>query len=312
MSQLTRPTVATFVLVAVNLLLLKNAESEDATTIASVWEVVTPFREHITPDGRLKLLKGGTSESGLEWRIDEGVLMLGPSGSAKFYNGGLFARGKWPGGQQLNARLLMNDAALESEQAAVAALPETAGQTWAGERPSGPIANSIEDLWEFVATVPRTKKFIRRTVAFTADKQVLDGNRRIGTYAIQRRAVSIEFVDDQFGKVVVAEKTPNVLSGRSKARNGQAWNLQFARVQKQAMYRTDDKTAKYLLFNNNRVNSPQYTSDFDSTWHWYFYPDGTVRRLWLRNDAAVLTPDGKQWAMSGQKAELIEGTPLKP
>lgn len=307
--------MATFVLAALHLLPLKNAESQDASTaatIASVWEVVTPFREHITPGGRLKLLKDGTTESGLQWRIDDGVLMLGSSGSAKFYNGGIFARGKWPGGQHLNARLLMSDVLLASEQAVVASLPEAAGETWVGSRPSGPIATSIEDLWELVAAIPKTKKFMRLTVAFTADKQVLDGNRKIGTYAIQRRAVSIDFVDKQFGRVVVTEKSPNVLSGRSRARNGKAWNLQFTRVQKQAMYRTDDKTTKYLLFTNNRVNSPRYTSDFDSTWHWYFYADGNIHRLWLRNDAAVLTPDGRQWSMSGQKAELIEGTPPKP
>jgi hypothetical protein len=315
MRQRSNLTLAAVAIALAAVTSVEKAKSQDAsasTATVTVWEIVTPFREYVEPDGRLKLLADGTTQSGLQWSLDQGVLKLGPSGSAKFYNDGLYARGKWPGGQHLNGRLLMSNASLATEPATNTTVSETAGQTWVGNRPDGPIANSIVDLWEFIATVPRTNKLIRLTVDLTEDKQVLDGDCRIGTYMVQRRAVSINFIDAQFGKIVLVEKSPNVLSGRSRASKGQAWNLQLTRVQKQSLYRNDDKTTKYMLFTNNRVNSPRYTPDFDSTWHWYFYADGSIRRLWLRNDAAVLSPDGRQWTMSGQKADLVEGTPPKP
>ena len=313
MKPLTVPAAVLSALVLAIAPSLTKADPADEAVPVSVWEVATSYREFLSPSGRLRLLPDGKTESGIEWTLDGGVLNFGPHGSAELHNGGVYARGYWKRGPVFCGRLVMSNASLKTEPAAKVAVSKTAGQTLVGTRPVGPLADTIVDVWEFVATVPGTKKLIRLTTDFTADNQVLDGDRKIATYAIQRRAVTVTFIDDQFGKLVLTGRSPNVFSGRTKARKGRAWNVQFTRVQKQSVYRAGDNKTTYVLYTNNRVNSPRFTPDFDTSWHWFFYVDSdNIRRLWLRTNAAVLSADGRQWTMSAQKAVLIEGQPPKP
>ena len=58
-----------------------------------------------------------------------------------------------------------------------------------------------------------------------------------------------------------ADIADNVLSGRTKPVKRKYWDIKFVRVQRQAVYRTTDKK-DYILYTNNRVNSPRYTADY--------------------------------------------------
>jgi hypothetical protein len=71
----------------------------------------------------------------------------------------------------------------------------------------------------------------------------------------------VKFIDPQFGRIVLVEKQDNVLSGRTKPVKRKYWDIKFVRVQRQAVYRTTDKK-DYILYTNNRVNSPRYTADY--------------------------------------------------
>ena len=78
---------------------------------------------------------------------------------------------------------------------------------------------------------------------------------------MSKKTLVVKFIDPQFGRIVLVEKQDNVLSGRTKPVKRKYWDIKFVRVQRQAVYRTTDKK-DYILYTNNRVNSPRYTADY--------------------------------------------------
>ena len=155
----------------------------------SVWEVVTTYRKQLD-NGRLQLLSDGKTDKGIPWTFNRGTVDFGREGKASARAGGTFFKGNWVGGWQLNARVLMNNATLQTEPAAPVTLPKSSGETMIGSKPSAALKDSIADLWELIAVVPRTNKFIRLTCDFTSNDLVLDGDRKIATYECQKKRSS--------------------------------------------------------------------------------------------------------------------------
>lgn len=283
-----------------------STSAEAADQIAE-WEVVTTYRRHLD-NGRLKLMSDGKTDKGLPWTLIRDTVDFGREGKATPRTGGAFYKGNWVGGWNIHARVLMNNATLKTEIVTPAVMPKTAGETLIGTKPAIALKDSIVDLWELVAIVPKTNTFIRLTCDFTPNKLVLDGDRKIGTYEFQKRAVIVNFIDPQFGRVVLLEKQDNVLSGKTKPVKRKYWNIKFTRVQRQAVYKTTDNK-DFILYTNNRVNSPRYTSDYYTTFYWYYYTEGGKRQLLLRSRKATLTNGGRGLSWYGQKMALIAGRP---
>lgn len=270
------------------------------------WEVVTTYRKHLDDNGRLKLMSDGKTDKGLPWTTIGDTVDFGREGKAAPRVGGAFYKGNWVGGWNIHARVLMNNVILKTESVAPAVIPITAGETLIGIKPSTALKDSIGDLWELVAVVPRTNKFIRLTCYFTPDNLVLNGDRKIGTYEFHKRTVIVNFVDPQFGRIALVEKQNNVLSGKSKPVNRKLWNIKFARVQRQAVYRTAEKK-DFILYTNNRVHSPRYSSDYYTTFYWYYHIEGGKRKLMFRSREAKLTAGGRGIDWYDQKMILIAG-----
>ncbi|WP_339727982.1 hypothetical protein [uncultured Gimesia sp.] len=273
----------------------------------AVWEVVTTYRGQLE-GGRLTLMSDGKTSKGLPWTLIRDKVDFGREGSAVPRAGGAYYKGNWIGGWHLNGRVLMNGVTLKSEIIAPVLMPNTAGQSLIGTKPSIALKDSIVDLWEFVAVLPGTNTFIRLTCDFTPNKLVLDGDRKIGTYEFHGRSVIVNFVDPQFGRVAFMEKPDNVLTGKGKPVNRKYWKLQFIRVQRMAVYKTSDQK-DFILYTNNRVNSPRYTPDYWTTFNWYFYTVGSKRHLACRSSEATLSAGGRELTWSGQKMVLIAGRP---
>ncbi|WP_299465837.1 hypothetical protein [uncultured Gimesia sp.] len=274
----------------------------------AVWEVVTTYRKHLDNNGRLTLMSDGKTDKGLPWTLTREGVDFGREGKAAPRAGGTFYKGNWVGGWHLNGRVLMNGVTLKTELAAPALMPKTAGETLIGTRPTIALSDSIVDLWELVAVLPGTSTFIRLTCAFTPDNLVLDGDRKIGTYEFHGSTVIVNFIDPQFDRIAFLEKPDNVLSGKGKPVNRKYWKLQFTRVQRQAIYKTSDNK-DFILYTNNRVNSPRYTSDYYTTFNWYFYTEGGKRRLACQSGEATLGAGGRELTWGNQKMVLIAGLP---
>ena len=273
----------------------------------SVWEVVTTYRGHLD-DGRLTLMSDGKTSKGLPWTLIREKVDFGREGSASPRAGGTFYKGNWIGGWHLNGRVLMNGVTLKSEIVAPVLMPKTAGESLIGTKPAIALKDSIVDLWELVAVLPGTNKFIRLTCDFTPNNLVLDGDRKIGTYEFHGRSVIVNFLDPQFGRVAFVEKPDNVLTGKGKPVNRKYWKLQFIRVQRQAVYKTKDNK-DFVLYTNNRVNSPRYTPDYYTTFNWYFYTVRGKRHLACQSGEATISAGGRELTWSGQKMVLIAGRP---
>lgn len=272
------------------------------------WEVVTTYRKHLDGNGRLKLMSDGKTDKGLPWTLIRDTVDFGREGKASPRTGGAFYKGNWIGGWNIHARVVMNNVALKSEIVAPVVIPKMAGESLIGTRPTIALNDSIVDLWEFVAVLPGTNTFIRLTCNFTPNNLVMDGDRKIGTYEFQKRAVIVNFVDPQFGRIAFMEKQDNILSGKGKPVNRKYWKLTFTRVQRLAVYKTSDNK-DFVLYTNNRINSPRYTSDYYTTFYWYFYTEGGKRRLLLRSREATLTAGGRGLSWYGQKMVLTAGRP---
>ena len=273
----------------------------------SVWEVVTTYRKNLD-NGRLTMMSDGKTDKGLPWTLIRDTVDFGRECKASPRAGGAFYKGSWIGGWNIHGRVLMNGVTLKSEFVAPPQMPKTAGESLIGTRPTIALKDSIVDLWEFMAILPGTNKFIRLTCDFTPNNLVLDGDRKIGTYEFQKRAVIVNFIDPQFGRIAFMEKQDNVLSGKGKPVNRKYWNLKFARVQRQAVYKTSDNK-DFILYTNNRVNSPRYTSDYYTTFYWYFNTEKGKRRLMFRSREATLTAGGRGISWYDQKMLLIAGRP---
>lgn len=269
------------------------------------WEVVTTYRKHLD-GGRLKLMSDGKTSKGLPWTLIGDTVDFGREGKALPLRGGGLYRGSWIGGWVLHGRVLMNNVSLKSEFVAPAVMPKMAGETLIGTKPTIALKDSIVDLWEFVAVLPGTNTFIRLTCDFTPNNLVMDGDRKIGTYEFQKRAVIVNFVDPQFGRIAFMEKQDNVLSGKGKPVNRKYWKLTFTRVQRQAVYKTTENS-EFVIYTNNRVNSPRYTPDFWTTFYWYFDTSKGRRRLMFRSREATLTAGGRGLSWYNQKMVLISG-----
>ncbi|EDL57034.1 hypothetical protein [Gimesia maris] len=289
------------------ILLVCGTATVQAAEPICVWEVVTTYRTYLD-DGRMTLMSDGKSDKGLSWTIIRDSVDFGREGKAVRRADGTFFKGNWIGGWHLNARVIMNNAIIKSEYVAPETMPKDAGESLIGTKPAPGLQDSIVDLWEFVAILPGTNRFIRLTCDFTPNKLVLDGDRKIGTYEFQKSAVVVNFIDPQFGRIVFAEKPDNVLSGKGKAVNRKRWELQFTRVQRQAVYKTADNK-DFILYTNHRVNSPRYTPDYYTTFNWYFYTEGGTRRLACQSGDATLSAGGRELTWSGQKMILIAGVP---
>jgi hypothetical protein len=287
-------------------LALGSADARAADPVA-VWEVVSTSRKQLD-DGRMLLMPDGKTSTGIPWTLTRDTVDFGSEGKASAQAGGTYFRGNFVGGWSLHARVLMNNASIKSEIVAPPQMPQTAGESMVGEKPSPALTDSIVDLWEMVAVVPRTNKFIRLTCDFTPNNLVLDGDRKIATYEVSNGAVILNFVDPQFGRIVLTEKRDNVLSGKGKAVKRQFWNVQFTRVQRLAVYRTTENK-DFILYNNNRVNSPRYTPDYYSTFYWYFYTDKGKRHLLFRSREPKLTAGGRKISWYGQDMVLVAGQP---
>lgn len=274
----------------------------------AVWEVVTTYRKHLDNNGRLTMMSDGKTDKGLPWTLTREAVDFGREGKAAPIAGGAFYKGNWIGGWNLHGRVLMNGVTLQTELASPALMPKTAGETLIGTRPAIALSDSIVDLWELVAILPGTSTFIRLTCAFTPDNLVLDGDRKIGTYEFHGSTVIVNFIDPQFDRIAFLEKPDNVLTGKGKPVNRKYWKLQFTRVQRQAVYKTTDNK-DFILYTNNRVNSPRYTPDYYTTFYWYFDTEGGKRRLKFRSREATLAAGGKGITWYGQKMVLIAGVP---
>ncbi|QDV16886.1 hypothetical protein Pan153_15200 [Gimesia panareensis] len=290
------------------MLLCLGTVTVQAAEPISTWEVVTTFRRPLDEDGRITLMSDGKTSKGLPWKLDGNTVDFGKEGSAKPLLNGAFYKGNWVGGWVLHARILMNNVSLKSEIVAPPVMPKTAGETMVGTRPARALNDSIVDLWEFVAILPGTNKFIRLTCDFTPNNLVLDGDRKIGTYEIDKRTVIIKFLDPQFGQVAFTEKQNNVLSGKGKPVNRKYWKLSFTRVQRMAVYRTD-KNSDFIIYNNNRINSPRYTPDYYSTFYWYFDSKDGKRQLMFRSREPKMLASGRRVEWYDLKMVLVAGRP---
>lgn len=293
--------------IILGVLLSFGATIAEAAEQVAEWEFVTTYRKHLE-NGRLRLMSDGKTSKGLPWTLIRDTVDFGREGKAKPRVGGAFYKGTWVGGWNLNARVVMNNVSLKTKFVAPVVMPKAAGETMLGTKPSIALKDSIVDLWEFVAVLPGTKTFIRLTCDFTPNNLVLDGNRKIGTYEFQKRAVIVNFVDPQFGRIAFMEKQDNVLSGKGKPVNRNYWNLSFTRVQRLAVYRTTDNK-DFIFYTNNRMNFPRYTSDYYMTYYWYYFTGGGKRRLLCRGRDAKLTAGGRGLTWDGQKMVLIAGRP---
>lgn len=293
--------------VVLGIVLSVGTATAGAADPVSVWEVVTTYRKQLD-NGRLQLMSDGKTDKGIPWTFNRGTVDFGREGKASARAGGTFFKGNWVGGWHLNARVLMSNVTLATEPAAPFALPKSSGQSMIGSRPSAALKDSIADLWEFMAIVPGTNRFIRLTCDLTSNNLVLDGDRKIATYEFQKKAVVVKFVDPQFGRILFIEKQDNVLSGRTKPIKRKYWSIKFVRVQRQAVYRTTDNKY-YILYTNNRVNSPRYTSDYYSTFNWYYYKQDGKRRLAFRSRETKLSAGGREINWNNQKMVLIAGRP---
>lgn len=288
------------------LLGLGTATAEAADQIAE-WEVVTTYRKHLE-NGRLKLMSDGKTSKGLPWTLIRDTVDFGREGKASPRSGGTFYKGNWVGGWNIDARVLMNNVTLKSEFVAPVVMPKTAGESLIGTKPSIALKDSIVDLWEFVAVLPGTNTFIQLTCDFTPNNLVLDGDRKIGTYEFQKRALIVNFIDPQFGRIALMEKQANVLSGKGKPVNRKYWNLIFTRVQRQSIYRSKDNK-DLVLYTNNRVHSPRYTPDYKTTFNWYYNREKGKPILYIRGIATKLTAGGQGLTWYGETLGLIAGRP---
>ena len=293
--------------ILLGILLVCGTATVQAAEPICVWEVVSTYRKHLD-DGRLTLLSDGKTDTGLPWTLTGDTVDFGKEGIAKPLPGGTYYKGNWIGGWQLHGRVLMNNATIKSEIVTPETMPDTAGESMIGTKPAPGLQDSIVDVWEFVAVLPGTNSFIRLTCDFTPNKLVLDGDRKIGTYEFQKSAVVINFLDPQFGRVVFVEKPDNVLSGKGKAVNRKRWNLQFARVQRQTVYQTAENK-EFVLYTNNRVNSPRYTPDFWSTFYWYPIIEKGKRVIYFRSREAKMTAGGRALEWYDQKMVFVAGVP---
>ncbi len=283
--------------------------SAQAAEPVSVWEVVTTYRKHMEGN-RLTLMSDGKTSTGLPWKLLGTTVDFGREGKAEPRAGGAFYKGNWVGGWNIDARVVMNNMTLKSEIVAPPPMPPEAGESLIGTKPARSLNDSIVDLWEFVAVLPGTNKFIHMTCDFTPDNLVLDGDRKIGTYEIDKRTVIANFLDPQFGRVAFTEKQNNVLSGRGKPENRKYWNLQFTRVQRLAVFRSKDQK-DLVLYTNNRVHSPRYTPDYHTTFNWYFATVDRKRQLFIRGLPAEVKAAGRVLTWYGEDLALIAGRPMR-
>lgn len=296
-------------LILSGILLVGGFATVEAAEPVCVWEVVSTYRKHLD-DGRLTLMSDGKTSTGLPWTLIRDTVDFGKEGKAEPRAGGAFYKGNWVGGWNIDARVIMNNATLKTEIVAPETMPQEAGQSMIGTRPSPGLQDSIVDVWEFVAILPGTNSFIRLTCDFTPNKLVLDGDRKIGTYEFQKSAVVVNFLDPQFGRVVFVEKPDNVLSGKGKPVNRKLWNLEFTRVQRMAIYRSQDNK-DLVLYTNNRAHAPRYTSDYQTTFNWYFTPVGRQKKLMIRGLEAKQAAGGRKLTWYGEDLVLIAGSPLR-
>ncbi|QDT99286.1 hypothetical protein [Gimesia aquarii] len=273
----------------------------------SVWEVATTYRKFLD-NGRLTLMSDGKTNKGYPWTLNRGTVDFGSQGKAAPHAGGTFYKGNWVGGWNLHARVLMNNATLKTESVAPIVIPKMAGESMVGTKPTIALKDSIVDLWELAAVLPGTNTFIRLTCYFTPDHLVLDGDRKIGTYEFQKRAVIVNFVDPQFGRIALMEKQDNVLSGKGKPVNRKYWKVTFTRVQRQAVYKTNDNK-DFVLYTNNRMNTPSYIPDYKTSFYWYYHTAGGKRTLLCRGKVATLAAGGRELVWYGRKMVLIAGRP---
>ncbi|QDV50327.1 hypothetical protein Enr17x_23650 [Gimesia fumaroli] len=293
--------------VILGILLGLGSMTAEAAEPVAVWEVVTTYRKHLDNDGRLTLMSDGKTSTGLPWALSGSFVDFGKEGKATPLQGGDFYKGNWVGGWVIHGRVLMNNAFIKSEVVVPVQMPKTAGETLVGSRPTIALKDSIVDLWEMVAVVPRTNQFIRLTCDFTPNNLVLDGDRKIGTYEFHGPTVIVNFIDPQFGRIAFVEKPDNVLTGKGKPVKRKFWSVRFTRVQRQAVFRTAENK-DFILYNNNRINSPRYTPDFYSTFYWYYSSEKGKRRLFFRSREPKLTAGGRGVAWYDQKMILTAGS----
>ena len=292
--------------VILSLVLSLGISNLKAAEPVAVWEVVTTYRKQLDADGRLTLMSDGKTDKGLPWSLNGSTVDFGREGKASPLTGGAFYKGNWIGGWVLHGRVLMNGVTLKNETVAPVAMPQKAGESLIGTKPGLSLKDSIVDLWELVAVLPGTNQFIRLTCDFTPNNLVLDGDRKIGTYEFHGATVIVNFLDPQFGRIAFTEKPDNVLSGKGKPVNRKYWQLSFTRVQRQAVFRTSDNK-EFVLYTNNRVNSPRYTPDFYSTFYWYFSNEKGKRSLFFRSREPKLIAGGRGVDWYNQKMVLIAG-----
>lgn len=291
------------------ILLVCGTATVQAAEPVCVWEVVTTYRKHLT-DGRLTLMSDGKTDKGLPWTLIRDTVDFGQEGKADPRAGGAFYKGNWVGGWNIDARVIINNATLKTEIVAPETMPKEAGESMIGTKPAPGLQDSIVDVWEFVAILPGTNSFIRLTCDFTPNKLVMDGDRKIGTYEFQKSAVVVNFVDPQFGSVVFAEKPDNVLSGKGKAVNRKRWDLKFTRVQRLAIYRSQDNK-DLVLYTNNRAHAPRYTPHYQTTFNWYFTQVGRQKKLMIRGLEAKQSAGGRKITWYKEDLVLIAGVPLR-
>ncbi|WP_232107414.1 hypothetical protein [Gimesia alba] len=294
--------------VILGILLSLGTLAAGAAEPVSVWEVATTYRKHLEAGGRLVLMPDGKTSKGLPWTLIRDTVDFGREGKAEPKAGGTFYKGNWIGGWNIDARVLMNGVTLKSEIVAPVTMPPNAGESMVGTKPTLALKDSIVDLWEFVAVLPGTTRFVRLTCAFTPDNLVLDGDRKIGTYEFHGTTVIVNFIDPQFERVAFVEKPNNVLSGKGKPVNRKFWKLTFTRVQRQAIYRSKDNK-DLVLYTNNRAHSPRYRPDYHTTFNWYSTIEKGKRQLKIRGVGAAVAAGGRKLSWYGEDLVLIAGRP---
>jgi len=237
--------------------------------------------------------------------IDGKKFSFGYDSGGNLTPNGLFAVGKWQRGGVYTARLLMKNAELKSVPATKVEIPKTNGASFFGTIRKGPMTETVVDAWELIATTRGVRNFIRLSLDFTADHQVLDGNRRIGTWKIEKRRAIIRFLDDKLGEVGFGPRNPNNLIGKSKVKGSVNWACTLTRIQTVAVFKSDTK-GTLTFYSNGRVNSIR--AEKGKGYFWTFKADKSGRpRLAFAGYSSTVTADGRSFSGRGPYGARIKG-----
>lgn len=174
------------------------------------------------------------------------------------------------------------------------------------EKEKATLQKNMTGMFHMVAVAKKGGQRKDSYMNFWADGNVKYDGKLLGTWAVDGKAIKVDFVSDKEGGAIINPVAKLPTRGVQTTENGEIWNLTMERVLAVSTWEITESNypaIRYTFWSTGRVGLP----DGRTTWK---IDKGKLKMVWPdgRNDTCTIAPDGRSFEGRNQWNTLVRGT----